>query len=168
MAATYTPIATYTVSGSSTATITFSSIPSTYTDIVAVANCATSSGNSSLYGRINGDTGTNYSWTYLYGNGSTAASGRVAPAGNVICGYYVTPATGFDFVSITNYQNYANTTTYKTVLSRANSTASSYPGAEESVTLWRNTAAINQIQFYIGTGNFVAGSTFTLYGILAA
>lgn len=168
MATTYTPIATQTVSGSSTSRITFNSVPSTYTDIIAIANCATSGGASSLYGQVNGDTGTNYSWTYLYGNGTSAASGRFSNAGNYIAGYYVTPATGFDFVSITHYQNYANTTTNKTVLSRANASGGTYPGAEASVSLWRNTAAINRIDFYIGTGNFVAGSTFTLYGVLNA
>jgi hypothetical protein len=165
MPATYEPIATTTISGSSTANVTFSSIPATYTDLIAVVNCGTSGGGSSLYGQLNGDTGGNYSWTYIYGNGTSAASGRFSNAGNFISGYYVTPATGFDFVSVTHFQNYANTTTNKTILSRANSTGSSYPGAEAMVSLWRNTAAINSIKFYIGTGNFVAGSTFTLYGV---
>ena len=168
MAITYTPIATYTVSGSSTTSYTFSSIPSTYTDLVLISNCASSNGSDSLFFRVNGDTGTNYSFTYLYGQGTSAVSNRITNAAYGSAGYYVVPATGFDFVSIFNLQNYANTTTYKTAICRANSTGSTYPGAEASVSLWRSTAAVNSITLLLLTGNFVSGSTFTLYGIKAA
>jgi hypothetical protein len=62
--------------------------------------------------------------------------------------------------------NYSNTTTNKTILSRINNAENS---TVARVTLWRNTAAISTIFLTEGNGaNFIAGSTFTLYGIKAA
>ena len=76
MPVTYTPIATYNGDGSAT-TITFSSIPQTYTDLVLVMPIFTTvNANESV--RINGDTGNNYSSTWITGNGSTAASSRLS------------------------------------------------------------------------------------------
>ena len=70
-------IAKYTVSGSSTTTYTFSSIPNSYTDLILVGSIATVTGSDTVAFRVNGDTTTNYSRTYMYGDGTTAASGRV-------------------------------------------------------------------------------------------
>ena len=63
--------------------------------------------------------------------------------------------------------NYANTTTYKTAITR---TTKAEGSTEASVGLWPNTAAISTVTVELsGSGNtFVAGSTFTLYGITAA
>jgi hypothetical protein len=68
--------------------------------------------------------------------------------------------------TIISILNYANTTTYKTALSRANNAAG---GVDAVVGLWRSTAAINSIKMAIGGGySYAAGTTFTLYGIAAA
>ena len=75
MPATYQPIETQTVSGTSTSTVTFSSIPQTYTDLVLVS-AITQSADVSNYLRFNSDTGTNYSRTRLVGTGSSATSVR--------------------------------------------------------------------------------------------
>jgi hypothetical protein len=77
MATTYEPIATNTLS-SAVASVTFSSISSAYTDLVLVVNgTSASAGDFSLQvGNGSIDTGTNYSMTALYGNGSTATSAR--------------------------------------------------------------------------------------------
>jgi hypothetical protein len=73
---TYEAIATQTL-GSAAASVTFSSIPSTYTDLVLVCNFETSSNAiAGVYIQFNGDTSTNYSSTNLIGNGSTAESSR--------------------------------------------------------------------------------------------
>ena len=66
---------------------------------------------------------------------------------------------------IAQFMNYANTTTYKTVIGRANNAGY---GADTSVGVWRNTAAISTITLTALTANFASGSTFTLYGIKAA
>ena len=159
---TYTPIATTTL-GSAAASYTFSSIPSTYTDLVLIASVKTVSGDDGISLRYNSDSGSNYSWIYLLGNGSAAASGRNANDSKVQVGNV--NATDFS-PSIVNIQNYANTTTFKTSVSRT-SLAGNYVIAYTG--LWRNTAAINSIQILHNSGsNFLIGSTFTLYGIAAA
>jgi hypothetical protein len=167
MPATYEPIATTTL-GSNTKITTFSSIPSTYTDLVLVMNYGLNQPGSCFL-RFNSDSGTNYSFTELRGTGSSALSSRLAPT-NGYFAYNVFPDTTFGN-SIVQIQNYSNTTIFKTFLSRANATSGSYPGAAATVTQWRNTSAINSISIDLdGDSNYwyLAGSTFTLYGIKAA
>ena len=170
VAATYEPIATYTVP-SDTASYTFNSIPQTYTDLVLIINMqSTYTGDSGNGARLqfNGDTGSNYSDTNLRGNGSSASSYRQSNLTYIQIGLLPssgggTPA-GTLGVGIAQIMNYANTTTYKTVLGRTNN---SFAFIEASAGLWRNTAAITSVT-YFGDGNIKAGSTFTLYGIKGA
>ena len=162
MAATYEPIATNTVSGSSTTTITFSSIPATYTDLILITQQSNSS-NQSSYLRVNGDTGSNYSSTYLGGDGSSSYSGRRTNQTSFINDFATTyTSLAMDII---HFMNYANTTTYKTIIGRDSVASVSVATA---VGLWRSTAAINSISLQVAGGNLVAGSTFTLYGIKAA
>ena len=165
-ASTYKKIATYTVSGSSTASYTFSNLPQNFTDLVLVANWGQNSGTvRELALRFNGDTGTNYSVTELYGNGTSAVSYRRNNYAYLDIAINNPAVTNWN-VNTVNIQNYSNSTTYKTVLSRHSSAASE---AEASVSLWRSTAAITSMQLvFEGAVNFLSGSTFTLYGIEAA
>jgi hypothetical protein len=114
--------------------------------------------------RVNGDSGSNYSNTFIYGDGSAAGSGRSSSQTQMqMDSRSFPPASGFNNM-IANFQNYSNTTTNKTVINRSNEASG---GAEAFVNLWRNTAAITSIEVRIGSGNFAAGSTFSLYGIAA-
>jgi hypothetical protein len=161
---TYTPIATTTL-GSSATSYTFSSIPSTYTDLVLVIQTQwTTSGNSDCGLRFNGDTGSNYSRTYVEGNGTSATSGRGSNENIMyITGYFSNTIS----TQIFQIMNYANTTTYKTAINRESSNPSdSNVGAK--VGLWRSTAAINSVTIIGASKTFAAGSTFTIYGIAAA
>jgi hypothetical protein len=161
---TYTPIATTTL-GSAVSSYTFSSIPSTYTDLVLIATGGTVASGQAIYAQYNGDT-TNYSDSVLLGNGSSAISTRASVNGVRVIGRYLGTDGTLNANGILHIMNYANTTTYKTSLNRANN---SY-GTSASVTLWRATpAAITSIAL-IGDGpsNLLAGTTFTLYGIAAA
>lgn len=160
MASTYEPIATTTL-GSAAASYTFSSIPSTYTDLVLIMNASQAAGNS-VYCQLNGDTGSNYSYTGLYGSGSSAGSARASNQTGAYLGYLGSTTI---YNAINHFMNYANTTTYKTILNRKNQ---SDQYVEADVALWRSTAAINSIKIYPDSGNFDTGSTFTLYGIKAA
>ena len=158
-AATYTPIATQTL-GSSAASVTFSSIPSTYTDLVLVQNSTGQSGLGASWLRLNGDTSSNYSRTRLLGNGSAASSYRESNTT-----YIASDAPNANIATtVWNIMNYANATTYKTILYRDNST--SYVVAQ--VGLWRNTSTISSLSITSDAGTYVAGSTFTLYGISSA
>jgi hypothetical protein len=174
MPATYEPIATTTL-GSDTPSTAFTSIPSTYTDLVLVAfvRDTTTSTYPGFNIQFNADFSgsTAYSWTRLEGNGSTAASTRVSSTGSIQLGL-ITSAngsynSGAFAVVITNIQNYSNTTTNKTTLSRSSSDGAGFGNAATNVGLWRNTAAINRIDL-TGSSGLKAGSTFTLYGIKAA
>jgi hypothetical protein len=75
-----------------------------------------------------------------------------------------TISSGWEIMRI-NIMNYANTTTYKTAISRLDD-AANYVGT--SVGLWRSTSAINSVTILAGTGNIPSGAMFTLYGIAAA
>jgi len=157
MPITYEPIATTTL-GTSAASVTFSSIPGTYTDLILVVN-GTSTATNGNEMQFNGDTGNNYSFTLLYGNGSTATSSRNS---NISFAYAGRTNTN-QSVSITQIMNYANTTTYKTVLTRANSNGDIVMA---NVSTWRSTSAITSLVYAGATFN--SGTVFTLYGIKAA
>jgi hypothetical protein len=162
---TYTPIATTTLS-SATASYTFSSIPSTYTDLMLITNYGLSAdADSQLY--VNGvNTGTSYSETYVRGNGSAASSSRRSNQPYWILGLAgVTVPTTLSTVEIHQFQNYSNTTTYKTLLSRINNAGAQVAAR---VGLYSSTSAITSITVGGIAANFIAGSTFTLYGIAAA
>jgi hypothetical protein len=160
---TYVSIASQTLS-SAAATVTFSSIPATYTDLVLIISAMTASQDIKM--NFNSDTSTNYSFTFLIGTGSSAISNRGSSQTFMLLDSYGYPQSTTPNASITNIQNYSNTTTYKTCLTRSSNGAT---GTDAVVNLWRSTSAITTIllQVYNST-NFAIGSTFTLYGILAA
>ena len=165
MAITYEPISTTTLS-TATASVTFSSISGTYTDLVLVATGAVVSGGAIELQVGNGsvDTGSNYSRTNLYGDGSAAVSSRDSNQTKTFVAF------GSDSVSskgliIFNFQNYSNTTTYKSILSRWTELG---VNVGTSIHLWRSTSAINIITITGYSSNLTSGSTFTLYGIKAA
>jgi hypothetical protein len=164
MSSTYEPLATNTL-GTAISSVTFSSISGSYTDLVLVVTGNTNNPTNPVI-RLNGDTGTNYSATFLAGNGSAASSGRdtsVSVMATNNQGYMTSTSNA---VIISNLMNYSNTTTYKTVISRGNAAAT---GTDATVGLWRNTAAITSITILTNSANtFSVGNTFTLYGIKSA
>ena len=157
---TYTLIASNTL-GSAAANITFSSISGTYTDLVIVVNGGTVGSDNSLVVRFNSDTGGNYSYTAIDGNGSTPSSYRETNTSEPQAGSL---STGNN-TSIINIMDYANTTTYKTYIARGNAPAHR---VRAFVGLWRNTAAITSVTVQNNAStNFNSGTTFKLYGIEA-
>jgi hypothetical protein len=167
MAVTYSTIATTTL-GSAASSYTFTSIPSTYTDLVLVANGSTGAGSNINLRVGNGsiDSGSNYSYTVLNGNGSSASSVRYTSQSQIQPSnedaYWTTTVAG---LMVINFQNYSNTSLNKTILSRANNASI---GSSVVAGLWRSTSAINQIFFGGASQNLAAGTTLTLYGIAAA
>ena len=161
---TYTPIATQTLSGTST-NVSFTSIPSTYTDLHLVIAVGNSVAGNVVRMRVNSDTGTNYSRTELAGNGTSVLTTRLSNQTQFnLDGNSNSSTTPTEVITV-ELMNYANTNTYKTILTRASNTAYA---TEAFVQLWRSTAAISQIDIFPQASTFVAGSTFTLYGITAA
>ena len=99
MAKTYEPISTQTL-GTAPTTVTFSSIPQTYTDLVLVFNSKSTTLNYP-YLTVNSDTGANYSRTYLAGSGSAATSGRqINPSFIYLSGDAGHDASNFNYLNI--------------------------------------------------------------------
>ena len=157
---TYEAIATATASGS-TNIITFSSIPQTYTDLVLVVK-ADGSGQGGYQVRLNSDSAGNYSATRLIGDGSAATSDRGTNKNNLTTEW----GGGSYNMYVTHFMNYANTTTYKTALTRITCDFAT----AAMVSLWRNTAAVSTITVQNGNSatNFASTATFSLYGIVSA
>ena len=162
MALTYEPISTNTL-GSNTATVTFSSIPSTYTDLIVIINyrsANTSAG--SVRCTVNSVT-SGYSGTYV-GSSTVVYSGK--DTGNAYFRPLFLPSSNSPFgIGIIQFQNYSNTSVNKTVISRYGS-----PNNETVAyaSLIQTTNAISTIAFSTDTTGYASGSTFTLYGIKAA
>jgi hypothetical protein len=164
MASTYEKIATTTLG--SAGTVTFSSIPGTYTDIVLISSAKNSSRAGGTYQIvINSDTASNYSATYMQGTGAGANSGRFTNNTVAYTSRSSDPSGSEYAPGIVHFMNYSNTTTYKTLLSRGNEASAT---TIAFVNLWRSTSAITSISINSGNANFNSGSTFTLYGIKAA
>lgn len=152
----YTAIASQTLTSTATS-ITFSSIPSTFRDLVLVAQYNGLAG-ANLNCRFNGDTGFNYNAVYMYG-----FSGIAGGAQNESERLLLT--IGSDGLSdlTLNIMDYAQTNKHKSTLSRSGSVTTG--STEAFVGRWISTAAINSLQLYGGT--FSIGSTFALYGVSA-
>jgi hypothetical protein len=161
MTATYEPIATETL-GTAQASVTFSSIPATYTDLVLVFNGTIGSGVQNMELRFNGDTTTNYSETRFFGTGAATSTDRTSTTNQIRVGNIYTTQT----VNIIQIMNYANATTFKTVLVRSNN-AGNFVSMHSG--LWRKSPeAITTVFVRPAAGvNFAVGSTVTLYGIKA-
>jgi len=173
MPATYEPIATTTLSNSTTTSVTFSSISSTYTDLVLVSVVRitkTGATNDDVFVTLNSVTSGNpYSNVFLYGTGSANGSGRVNPRNEGL--WLFSPAanatSGVFEINYMNLMNYSNTTTHKVILSNSGSMSDS---TAIRAGLWASTAAINTIAIATNSGSvyFESGTTFSLYGIKAA
>lgn len=158
MTATYDCIATTTL-GSSTSTVTFSSISGTYTDLLLICNSAVNPQSVATL-RVNSDSGSNYSRSYMQGGYGTPSAGRgINETSAYISLYSAIPA-----ISTTHFLNYSNTTTFKTIIQNDQSYGS---GMVLTSYLWRSTAAINSITIVGGGSDLLANSTFYLYGIKA-
>ena len=169
MPATYDLIASTNISAGSSV-ISYQSLSASYTDFVLVASNVTGSvAGTTLYLRFNNDSGSNYSNTEMYGNGTSAASSRNTSFTVIPMMYFITQGTlQTGQIAIAHIMNYSNTSVYKTVLVRENNaTDPNYPGTGAIVGLWRNTAAINRIDVS-NNGYTFNGGTLTLYGIKAA
>ena len=156
---------------SAVTSVTFSSIPQTYTDLVLWFDTSMSSTGATIYAEFNADTTSLYSVTYLGGNGTSAYTGRASSQNSAGIAAYSTGYGSSRFISTSNIMNYSNTTTFKTVLNKYSQAGNA---VEALVNLYRSNSAITSIKLDSRNGGtptghtFSAGSTFTLYGIKAA
>lgn len=164
---TYEAIATATGTGSAS-TVTFSGIAGTYTDLVLVCNIIVAS-SASVQIRFNSDSGSNYSYTVLDGDGATISSnGQSNTSGIQLAGWSSNLGSSTNPSPILcSINNYSNSTTFKTALVRSTANGASSGSVDAFAGTWRNTAAITSITIISGA-NFTTASTFSLYGIASA
>lgn len=166
---TYNAIASTTVSGSSTTSVTFGSgntLTQAFTDLVLVCSVQVTTTTDNMVIEFNGDTTSGlYSWDQMISTGSAQTVNRYnAQNAGAIADYFPTSTTfGIAFVNISNY---SNSNVFKSYLSRggdANAGATTFMSG-----IWRNLNAITQIRVREGSSlTLKAGSMFTLYGIKA-
>lgn len=164
MPKTYEPIASTTLA-SGTAIVTFSSIPQTYTDIVCIYDAASSVAQDP-FSRVNGDSGTNYAYQAITGNGGADSAQQASSQTSLSLNYFGSDSTtlGNNLRKI-HFLNYANTNVYKQVIARGG--RGNTDGVSFTINTWINTAAITSISFHTGSGTYSVGSKFSLYGIKA-
>jgi hypothetical protein len=170
MASTYELIASNTVGSGGVASVTFSSIPSTYTDLalkVSVRTDRTGANTDNVRVRLNGDTSSSYTVRALLASDSTVGNDLNTTTSGVF-GYYTNTnnTTSSTFSSCELYIPNYTSSNYKSISneSSANGTGSGYNSM--TANLWANTAAITTILMYPQVAsNFVEYSTFYLYGI---
>jgi hypothetical protein len=160
---TYIPLANITL-GSTAASVTFGSIPSTFRDLVLVLSARNTIGNGyRVHTRINGDAGNNYSTQFMGGEATVAVSFPEANQSNAVIAWTDSTNSG---LCVAQFFDYSANDKHKTILSRSGNSDQSRTYAHGS--RWANTAPITSIQVLnIGTPLFTAGSTFALYGIAA-
>lgn len=157
--------------GTAAASIEFTSIPQTYTDLMLVASLRSASGDE-VFVRFNGDTGGNYSWRRLQGNGAAVGSDSQTSYGGYNAFFYFTYAStgpsetantfGSGQLYIPNYTGSTSKSLSSDAVNENNGTT-----ARQAIVagLWNNTAAITNIAI-TGNGNYAIGSMVSLYGIL--
>lgn len=159
---TYTPLANVTLA-SATSTISFSSIPSTYKDLIFVINiAATATVLNEVFIRFNGDTGSNYSYLEAFGAGSGSGGGGSGSRTYNMIGYH---GGGVSVITIAQVMDYSATDKHKTTLARNDKT-------DQGTTMigcrWANTAAVTSALISnIAPANFPVGTTVALYGVIA-
>ena len=168
----YESIATTTVGAGGTSTITFSSIPSTYKHLQIRAISRTNRGdtNDFMTVRFNSDTGTNYAYHSLYGNGASAGAADTGtstgtPWSGVTAGGNAT-ASIFGAV-IWDVLDYQNTNKYKTLRLLSGTDQNGTTGRIYfQSNLWQSTSAISTVTIIPTFGSsFSQYSHFALYGI---
>ena len=169
-------ISTVNVGVAGSATITFSSIPSTYKHLQIRFLAATTRliyGFDAMNLQMNGDTGANYAYHRVEGNGSTAGAAGVASANNILLGDRTIGAAMPNVygTGVLDILDYANTSKYKTtrnlngVDNNGTYDGTYFPYIALASGLWQSTSAITSLTFTPNNGIFKQYSSFALYGI---
>lgn len=162
MANTYTLIQSVTVGSGGAATIDFTSIPQTYTDLKVVWSLRSSTSGNQVLISLNGST-TSFDSRYLSGNGASTASGTLARYAGVSA-YTSETASIFSNgeIYLPNYTGSTNKSFSSDSVSENNGTTT-YQILIAG--LWSNTAAITSLTLTNNTGNWIQYSSASLYGI---
>jgi hypothetical protein len=163
----YDSIATVTLSSGTSSSFDFTSIPSTYKHLQIRAVAYASGAGANWYDtfmQFNGDTGSNYAYHALQGDGTSASADASINRSNMIVGYFGGVNQSAMVIDILDY---ANTNKFKTVraLTGLNQNGSNDRGIILASNLWRSTAAITSIKLFPSSSVATAYTQFALYGI---
>lgn len=159
--ATYEPIATTTLTSTVTS-ITFSSIPNTYTDLKLVLVIL---GVGAVRIQPNSDAGPRFSTTVLLGNGSSASStSNPSTSFGINLAEIIAPSSTIPTLYTADIFSYAGSTN-KTILASANGDRNGSGSVGNLVGLWRDTSAITSVKIDSNGNDYYSGTTATLYGI---
>ena len=160
MANAMVPLAMTTLAAS-VSSVTISGIPTTgYRDLRLVVNAAVSPGEGNIIVNFNGDAGSNYALINMRGWTTSSIASSSSTSGSIVSNYSTGLQPSSRALNIYEIMDYSQTDRHKTVLVRA----SHADEMDEIAARWANTAAITSIT--ISNGNFTAGSTFALYGMV--
>jgi hypothetical protein len=160
----YDSIATSTVGAGGSSSITFSSIPSTYTHLQIRYIDTTSTAYQNLFFICNSDSASNYSAHRLFGIGSGSALADVEQTTYMNMGRSGYDSTSFA-AGVVDVLDYANTTKYKTFKTLYGTDGNGAGAIFFSSGNWRSTSAISSITITPASGNFSQYSSFALYGV---
>jgi hypothetical protein len=141
--------------------VTFSNIPQGYGDLV-VSFSGSTNASEQYFLRVNGDTGSNYSWVQMGSDSFSGTFSGSATTTGVRIGYFATSSARDD--AQTSVLDYSATDKHKSVLVRTNSNANAVRAIAGR---WANTAAVTSVTVTFPSGSFSIGSTFFLYGVYA-
>ena len=166
---TYVPLATVTL-GTATSTVSFSAIPSTYRDLIISVQGKAATASSYFRMRFNGDTSNSVSHVNMMGQeGNTANSNSNTGSNAVDVDFFGNLLTTADNIHQIQIMDYSATDKHKTTLIRQKfhgATATDIRVAALAAR-WADTSAITSISIFLNSGNIAAGSTFSLYGVIA-
>lgn len=164
-------IASATGTGSS-ATITFTSIPSTYQSLQLryIARSTEASASTNFQIRLNNDSGNNYADHNLDGNGATVSAGGGASVGEIDLGRVAGGSATADIVGvgIVDIHDYASTTRNKTIRTFSGNDRNGAGNVYLFSGLWMNTAAVNRLDIFVTGGSLSTITSIALYGIKGA
>jgi hypothetical protein len=167
----FVALQTVTVPNGGSSSISFTSIPQTYSHLqIRIMNLGTSA-TQDLRCRFNGDTNSNYWAHYLYGNGSTTASGSTGSNSYVFAGL-TSISTSAPQISIVDVLDYTNVNKFKTTRTLAGTDGAGsgymflYSGLWSKAGSGVTSDPITQIDLSPNSGSFNQYSSFALYGII--
>jgi hypothetical protein len=163
----YCSIASTTVGAGGASSITFTGIPQIYKHLQIRGTTPFQGFVNGVYARINGDSGTNYTFHQIYGTGSTSGA-NYSLSGDAANISTSSGASGYNSVSVTDILDYTNTNKYKTFRNLTGHDTNGVGGSVISLrsALWLNTAAITSLTiFFDNSKDFVQYTSFALYGI---
>lgn len=149
-------------------TVTFSNIPQTFKHLqIRTSTVATTDGY--IESRFNADSGSNYAWHILTGQGSAAsASAQTSQTKLRITAFNNQMDTTNPYVSITDILDYTNTNKHTTIRTLSGKDSNGAGDINLISGVWLNSAAVTSIELFLSPTSaktYLTGSHIALYGI---